>query len=173
MKEIRLTQGEVALIDDGDSELVSKYKWCAMKQRNTFVAKRGIRVDKKHRTIYMHNFIMGYKNCFEIDHINHNGLDNRRANLRRVTKAQNQYNKQPKHGCSSKYKGVTFERKSDMWQAQIQYKGINKYLGKYSTPEEAALVYNKAAIKKFGEYAFLNKVILPCWPGECADFIAF
>jgi len=101
----------------------------------------------------MHRLIMGNPQGMEVDHINGNGLDNRRCNLRVVTTSQNQANQHARRGRSS-FKGV-FKQRS-RWRARIhvQQKGIN--LGSFLTEEEAARAYDAAALHYFGEHACLN-----------------
>lgn len=105
------------------------------------------------RPVYFHRLIMNAPKGMFVDHINGDILDNRRANLRVCTKQQNTYN-QVKRG-KSPYKGVY--RRYNRWTARLGHEGKMYVLGNYSTPEEAALAYNAAAIKYFGEFAKLNQ----------------
>ena len=100
----------------------------------------------------MHRLIMG--GAF-VDHIDGNGLNNRRSNLRPVTVQQNAWN-QRGHGGSSAYKGVSFDRETGLWRAYYTKDRKRIFLGRYPTEEEAALSYNAAAKSAFGEYAKLN-----------------
>jgi len=117
--------------------------------------------------LMIHNLIMGRpEEGLEVDHINHIGLDNRKANLRIVTRAQNQQNTKAKRGSSSQYKGVSYNKRSAAngwacWQVDIS-KGTGHqrerfYLGRFTCEKEAALAYNKKAIELWGEYALLNE----------------
>jgi hypothetical protein len=94
----------------------------------------------------------------QVDHINNVRDDNRILNLREATSFENQCNRKPQVGCSSKYKGVSYKKQDCKWQAQIQINYKNIYLGLYHNEEEAALAYNKAALEHFGEYAKINDV---------------
>ena len=106
-KKIELTQGKFAIVDDGDFEWLNQHKWSAQKGRNTYYAIRGVRENGKHKRIYMHIEILGKKNGLQIDHMNGNGIDNRRTNLRHVTSRQNRQNLHINK--SSKYPGVYFD----------------------------------------------------------------
>lgn len=141
MKEIPLTQGQIALVDDRAYEMLSKFKWCANKFRNSYYSVRNSqRVDGKQMTILMHRVIMNPSDDMEIDHINGNGLDNRRCNLRVVTPRQNSQNRQ--HTKSSKYPGVSFRHgRGKKWVTSIWVHGIRKHLGYFDTEEAAARTY--------------------------------
>ncbi len=103
-KEIPLTQGLVAIVDDADYEYLSQFKWCARKAGNTYYA---VRQENK-RFICMHIQIIGRRPGLEIDHIDGNGLNNRRSNLRFVTLRQNQQNRLYRR--YSKYHGVSWDK---------------------------------------------------------------
>lgn len=149
MKEIKLSQGKITLVDDEDFDRVNQFKWYAEKKPNSFYARRK---DKERKSVYMHRFILNTKN--EVDHKNHDGLDNRKTNLRKCSKSENQRNKSPKKNGSSKYLGVHFVKNRNKWRAGIGFP--NKFLGEYKTEEEAAIAYNNAARKLHGEFANLN-----------------
>lgn len=153
MKEIKLTQGKVALVDDEDYNWVNQKTWQAQVNHcGIFYACSGYRREKMHRVIM--GLQKGDKR--QVDHINHNGLDNRRCNLRICTNAQNCMNGKRKGG-TSKYKGVHLFKPKGKWYAQIEIGGRKHFfLGSYSTEEDAAIAYNNAAIKYFGEFAHLN-----------------
>ena len=108
MKKIKLTQGKVALIDDDDFVLVSKHRWHFSRRGRSFYAEASINSPKGQVTISMHILIMGRKSGSEIDHVNNNGLDNRRCNLRHVTFSQNQQNRRSNANGSSKFKGLSW-----------------------------------------------------------------
>jgi len=149
MKEIPLTQGKVALVDDEDFGRLNKFKWYANSKRNTFYAGRGgTRSDGKRFCILMHQEIIETSNGMEIDHINGNGLDNRRVNLRSVTTRGNHQNLHIKK--TSKYPGIYQEKESKKWRAQIQINGKRQYLGKFKTEIEAFNAYC-SALKNIGE----------------------
>ncbi len=94
----------------------------------------------------------------QIDHINLNAFDNRIENLRLATHQQNACNRDKNSGQKKKYKGTTYYKKQKVWHAQIKVDGITKGLGNFKTEEEAAECYNEAALKYFGEFAFINEI---------------
>ena len=157
MKEILLTQGKVALVDDEDYEELSKYKWCfTMRKgaRTGYVVRYLGKGGGRGTTVPMHRVIMKAQKGQEVDHKDGNGLNNQKENLRFATRAQNSANKK---SCNSTgFKGVYKNKKR--WSVNIGMDGKTKYLGSYSTKEEAALAYNRAAQEHFGEYAYLNEI---------------
>lgn len=155
MKEIQLSQGLVALVDDEDFEALNQFKWCANKMGNAFYAARNIRVDGKRTRITMHCEVMNGK---WIDHIDHNGLNNQKSNLRFCTRSENQMNKQKKENTSSIYKGVYFYKPNGRWQASIRINYKKIHLGYFDLEIDAAKAYNKKAIELFCEFANLNNV---------------
>lgn len=157
MREIPLTQGMVALVDDEDYESVNEYKWCAWHDdARTRVWYAVSWVDG--RLTKMHQLILNRPIGRDIDHRNSNGLDNRRANLRLCTRSQNLANMEKRRGnTSSRYKGVNFHKHTGKWRAEIG-SGSGKYIGVFATEEDAARAYNEAARKLWGEFALLNEV---------------
>lgn len=148
MREIQLTKGMNAIVDDDDFELLSGFKWqtvCGGKY-----AARSTKLDGR-KMIYMHRFIMGSPDGGIVDHKNGNTLDNRKENLRMATPCQNSWNMKPKNPRSG-YKGVSMHT-SGLWQARIRvnYKSIK--LGYFRDPAEAHKAYCSAAIKYHGEFA--------------------
>ena len=92
----------------------------------------------------------------QIDHINGVRDDNRIVNLREATNAENSKNRKPRVGCSSRYKGVSLDKRFGKWEVKIKVNYKSIYLGRYDNEEEAALAYNEAALKIFGGYAKIN-----------------
>jgi len=150
---IELTQDKFAIINDEDYELISQYKWCARKNRNHWYAQTHIYRLGKRTTISMHTLLVEKKSGYMIDHINRNGLDNRRENLRLATNRQNQGNREKLRG-TSQYKGVRRCTDCNRWRASIK----SIHLGLFSSEEEAAKAYDKAAKEYYGEFAKLNFV---------------
>jgi len=160
MKKIPLTQGKFALVDDGDYGDLSGYTWYAAKNRNTYYAQRSKTISGKPKVIKMHRVIMGlhFGDGKQIDHINGNGLDNQRANLRFCTNQENLRNQKATKNCSSQFKGVNFHKKAMKWQARICVNNKDKHLGSFDTEIEAAKAYNEAAKELFGDYALCNAI---------------
>lgn len=149
MKRIPLTQGKFALVDDEDYVELNQHKWCAYKQGNTFYAARAVNL--------MHREILGLKrgDGKVTDHIDHDGLNNQRSNIRVCTQQQNMMNKRKRKNNSSKYKGVYF-LKTNKWIAQIHFDNKSIHLGLFDDELEAAQAYDKKAIELFREFAKTN-----------------
>ena len=161
MKEIPLTQGKVALVDDRDYvNLMAIGPWHAAKGRNTWYAVRAFR-DRSGKICRwgMHAVLLGVRGTKTVvDHRNGNGLDNRRANLRRASQAQNQINRAGNlrsGSMASKYRGVKL-RRARTWEADIRINGKKTFLGSFKTAEDAARAYDAAARQYHGEFARLN-----------------
>jgi hypothetical protein len=171
MIEILLTRGMVALVDDLDAGMVA-HRWSAKvnpsglvhAQRTLTAKERALRQGP--RNVYLHREVLGpIPSGTEVDHINGNGLDCRRANLRLATKSQNAQNVGRRPQNSSGYRGVSRIRRvkngrevnlRKPWLAQIQAHGKYEYLGLYASPEDAAEAWNSAALVLHGEFARLN-----------------
>ena len=154
---IALTQGLNAIVDAVDYVWLNAFNWCVKwnVSGKSFYAFRTIHTNGRKRNVYMHQVLI--PNAEEIDHINHDTLDNRRTNLRPCSKSQNQGNRKPRPSLLG-IKGVTLdkrEKKSHLkWRAQMMINGKNTSLGYYATAEEAATAYRKAAEEYFGDFAF-------------------
>lgn len=157
MKKIELTQGKFALVDDDAFPLVARFNWHAIKGGGLWYAVRGVNVGGKIHRIFMHRYLMLAVAGQSIDHVNGDGLDNRLENLRVCSHQQNHFNRKPNANSISGFKGVSFCRKEkNPWLARIMRDGKMRRLGAFSTPEEAARAYDKAALELFGEFARLN-----------------
>ena len=151
MKEIELTGGKYALVDDEDYEWLSRWKW---RCTSGYATRSSPRQCGKRPTILMHRLILGLSEGEVTDHINHNGLDNRRCNLRRCTSSENAQNSLMPESNSSGYMGVI--RNKGKWVARIRYDGESARLGQFDTAEEAARVYDIAALELHKEFATTN-----------------
>ncbi len=156
-RRIPLTQGKYAIVDPDDFERLNKHKWYAVKSTNTFYAGRNKRVGKKYISIGMHREVIHPPGHLLVDHINHNGLDNRKANLRLATCSQNNYNRiHFIKSKSSKYTGVSWQKQRKKWIVLIRYNKKRKYIGYFEDEIQAAMAYDKAAKKYHKEFASLN-----------------
>jgi len=156
-RKIPLTRGKYAIVDQDDYERLNKYKWHASAYNNTCYAVRHKYYKGVHKYVRMHREIIKAPDTFLVDHINLNGLDNRKANLRLATKVQNAQNmSKTKRKTSSKYKGVSYIKRDRIWQAKIVFDGRCKNLGSFKNEIDAARAYDRAARKYFGEYARPN-----------------
>jgi hypothetical protein len=160
MKYIELTQGQRAIVDDDDYEELSRWKWHALKRGGTFYGARKSSTNmaqyKPRYTVYIHAFIMDTPQGMYTDHINGNGLDNRKSNLRICTSMQNQYNTGPNSRNTSGYKGVYWSKSNNKWQARIKINKKKVYLGNFKTLEDAYTAYCNKAQEAHGEFARLQ-----------------
>ena len=157
-RKIPLTQGHFAIVDPQDYQQLSRYKWrlCQTKSKNVLYAERSIRLPGgKYSRILMHRQLIKAPEGYVIDHINGCGLDNRRANLRLATVAQNAWNSK-KRNPRSGYKGVWFAADKGLWRASIVCHGRRKHLGYFTDKIEAAEAYDDAAKKYYKEFARPN-----------------
>lgn len=154
MTAIALTQGKVALVDDADVAALAAHKWHAVHINGYWYA--ATRIGKK--TVTMHVFLMNPPSGKDVDHWNRDGLDNRRENMRICTRSQNLANQERKSARkTSLYKGVC-RIPGGRWQTQLYKDGQRFDVGRFDTEQEAALAYNAAAVKFFGEFARLNDI---------------
>lgn len=157
MKEIPLTSGKVALIDDEDFERVTRFKWFAHKICGIWYAARWFRDENgDSKQVGLHVFLI--PDSVQVDHKNGNGLDNQKHNLRPATASQNSANRRKRSGVSSRYKGVSWINRQQSWRASIGFMGSHVHLGNYDCEEDAAVSYNHAALAFFGEFARINSV---------------
>jgi hypothetical protein len=150
MKEISLTRGLVALVDDEDFEALSKYKWFCV---NGYAARK-VKTVNGRRNFLMHRAILGleYKGGEEVDHRNGNKADNRKENLRVCTRSQNMKNYSRPCNNSSGCKGVSLHKLTGKWQAYITCDTKRKHLGLHETIEEARAAYANASLLFHGEF---------------------
>ncbi len=161
MKEILLTQGFVALVDDEDYAWLMQWKWHSHRGCSSGLwAERNSRPDDngKRSPVLMHRQIMDAPPGKDVDHKDHDTLNNQRANLRVCTTAQNNANRCKSEGCSSRFKGVCRSKDHKKWRARITVDGHLRHIGYFNDEVEAALAYNKEAIEEWGEFALPNNV---------------
>lgn len=153
--QIELTQGKYAIVDKEDFERVSSIKWCFNKSGYAIAHKKGS--GKKGQNISMHRFIMNTPKGMDTDHINGNGLDNRKENLRICTHQENIQNQQIQNiNKSSIYKGVSFRKDIKKWSTKLQVKNRQIVIGVFPTERSAAMAYDIWAKDLFGSFAKLN-----------------
>ena len=152
---VPLSQGLFTNVDEPDYALISNHTWYAAKERRRVYARRNSRGGPT-KFVKMHRTIAGAPVGVEVDHINGNGLDNRRANLRLCSNPENTRNQGLSIANTSGFKGVTWRRKECCWRAQIGHDRANIYLGSFPTAIEAALAYDAAARRFFGAFARPN-----------------
>jgi hypothetical protein len=153
VREIPLSQGKVALVDDEDYEQLAQHKWHAAKSRTKWYASRNVGHlgdGCEQGKLAMHQAIMGTRDG--VDHIDGDGLNNQRSNLRRATQAQNVCNARRRSDNTSGFKGVSWNPQSKAWRADIMVGGRRHYLGKFATREEAAEAYAAAVSPYHGEF---------------------
>ena len=158
MKQIPLTQGQVALVDDVDYKYLNQWKWYLLS--SGYAARKSQKGEyKKRKLILMHREIakqfLNIKEKF-IDHIDRNPLNNYRSNLRVASNSQNQANSRKQQNNTSGFKGVSQHK--NKWRACIIVNYHKHHLGCFTNKIEAAQAYNKAALKYFGKFARLNEV---------------
>lgn len=146
-----LSQGLEALVDDEDYEYLMQWKWFATKSKSSdYYAVR----HEGRKIIAMHRVIMQTPDDLECDHIHHNTLDNRKSQLRNVTRQQNQWNQKLSKNNKTGVKGVCWHTRDKRYRAQIKKDGVRIHIGQYKTIEEAEIAYQEKARELFGEYKF-------------------
>jgi hypothetical protein len=151
---VPLTQGKEALIDATDVQLIAGHSWYAVGGKGKWYATTSTGKGKAQRQVRMAWVLMGEKH---IDHINGDGLDNRRSNLRPASQSQNSKNRGKKVApSSSSYKGIWWHKRTGKWEAGIMANGVRKHLGYFDDPAQAAKVYDAAAIQLHGPFAKTN-----------------
>ena len=156
MAKIGLTKGKFALVDEADVANLSKHKW-QLGPRG--YATRSVWDGQHKNTVWMHREILSPPEELEVDHINRDRLDNRRANLRLATRAQNEAAKPLSIRNTSGYRGVNWCQRTRRWRASIKAAGRSTTLGYFHSKTDAAMAWNEAAKDKHGQFAQLN--VLP------------
>ena len=159
VKKIKLSQDKITLVDDEDYEWLSQYNWhlYTRKKSETIYANTNIYINNKRTTKKLHNLLINPSKGFEVDHIDRDGLNNQKENLRIVTRSQNCINRSKFRNTTSKFKGVTWHKDNKKWLAQIRLNKKKYYLGEFINEIDAAKAYNKAAKKLHNRYAVLNE----------------
>lgn len=161
MKQIPLSQGKFALVDDEDYEFLMQWKWYTYWSWNTFYVARNssIKGGKKKCFLKIHRVILNVSDSnLYVDHIDGNGLNNQKSNLRVCTNSENSRNRGAQANNKSGFKGVCWYAKGSKWHAQITVNKNNVHIGYFDIKEDAAHAYNEAAKKYHGEFAKMNKL---------------
>jgi hypothetical protein len=151
VRHIPLTQGKYAIIDAADFERVAQFNWCASVSGNRVYARCNI----EGRSVFLHRFLTNAPKGMVVDHIDHDGLNDRQSNLRICTFQENLHNSRP-HGKSSRFKGVCWDKAGRRWVVYICHNRRSRFVGHFTDEIEAARAYDRKAYELFGEYAYLN-----------------
>lgn len=151
VRQVQLTKGKIALVDDKDYGRVMTRRWTAYLNGKNWYCHASI--DGKQ--VPLHRFILNASPGVTIDHRDHDGLNNQRQNLRPCTTQQNLMNSGPRNG-TSKFKGVAFCKRTGKWQAAMCHNGKTLFLGRHEKEEDAAAAYNRKALELFSDFAWLN-----------------
>lgn len=158
---IPLADGRLALVDEADYLRFKDWKWRAIPKRGMWYAVSNppfAATGGNRKTVYMHRLILDVAPDIEVDHRNHDGLDNQRGNLRPATRQQQMRNTRKRAGCTSRFKGVHWAKHRQKWWARICVDGRMRSLGLFDNEIDAARRYNEEAVKLFGEFANLNQL---------------
>lgn len=159
MKEVALTRGKLALVDDEDFERVSKLRWYCLKIG--YAATEIPRPNKRRIMFYLHRFILDAQVGMDVDHIDGDPLNNQRSNLRVCTHSQNGMNQRKRRQeTSSGFKGVSWKKDKGKWRADICASGKSVFLGYYQNELSAAIAYDAGAKRLHGEFAKPNFPIM-------------
>ena len=153
--KIPMQNNNFVKVDPADYVRLAQWRWCCYKARNTAYAMRISSLQCGQKRVSMHRLIIDTPPGLVCDHINHNGLDNRKQNLRNCMPLENSRNRQPIKNAASRFKGVHLNR-NKKWIAKITADNIRKNLGQFTDEVEAAKAYDRAAKKYHGEFANLN-----------------
>jgi hypothetical protein len=156
-RRIYLDEGIYTIVDPEDYYRLKKFNWYLLIWNKKFYARCNIKIGSTEtKTVSMHRMILNAPKGILVDHINGDSLDNRRANLRFATHQQNACNSRKKAGCTSKYRGVSWNKHKKKWRATLQYKGKSVFHKMFDSEIEAARTYDAAAKIHHGIFARLN-----------------
>jgi hypothetical protein len=156
-RRIPLTRGKYAIVDPDDYHSLAAHKWQLHQNRTVSYAVRTVRrPGQPNKLMPMHRQVMNAPPGMLVDHINHDGLDNRKANLRLATPSQNSRNQRKCKPTASRYKGLSWDRDGKKWRVRIRANGRYIPLGRFNDEIQAARAYDEAAKKYHGEFASLN-----------------
>jgi len=151
---VTLTKGYTAIIDACDAELIGQYNWCAKVRDHTVYAHRSYKTKNRKVYMLMHRLIVSPGVDQEVDHIDHNGLNNTRSNLRVCDRGENSRNMRKARKGKSKLKGITWNKRWGKWYAQIMHDGKYIFLGSYDCEHKAHEAYREACKRLHKEYGF-------------------
>lgn len=159
MKYIELTNCRFAMVDDEDFGYLNQWRWSARKIKNTWYAVRQVWIPGwgKGLTILMHREIVHAVKGENVDHIDRNGLNNQKKNLRKCSQINNLANSSIRSNNKSGYKGVSWNKGMKKWCAQIESRGDHRIIGYFDNPRTAALAYDTELFKLFPEFAATNQ----------------
>ena len=149
---VPLSKGKVSLISAADVQVVRKFNWSAQKIGKYFYACACV----NGRNIHMHRFLLNPSKNERVDHRNGDTLNNCRNNLRICTASENSGNMKAHADSSSKYKGVTYNKRQNSWMAQLTVNRKRVHCSYHKDPIDAAEAYDRVALKHFGEFARIN-----------------
>lgn len=162
MKRISLSQNKFALVDDEDFEFLNKWKWSlfASRDKRYYAFRQVLCSDGKRRSLLMHRLLLGLQcgDSRQIDHVDTDGLNNTKDNLRICSDLENHRNRGLQTNNSSGYKGVSWHKKDKKWRARLSLFKKEIWIGNFDTAKEAASAYNRIALKYHGEFANLNEI---------------
>ncbi|WP_273280906.1 HNH endonuclease [Pseudooceanicola atlanticus] len=155
---VGLTKWHTALFDPEDLDIIAGHLWCVDAKRGRAYAVRAVGPKCARRFVHMHREVVSASQGQDVDHKNHDGIDNRKANLRTATRSQNNANQRPRAG-KSRFKGVHWHRQSGKWHAQIRKGSLRKSLGLFECEEDAARAYDAEAVQLHGQFAATNETL--------------
>ena len=153
MINIPLTHGRFALIDDEDYKKASKWRWRVIQNRYV----EGRRLTNQKENIRLHRLILDAPKDMDVDHIDYDGFNNQKSNLRLCTTAQNIQRQRPQtRSKTSRHRGVFWDKSRNRWTAKVRKCGKDILIGRFKTEIEAVKIWNEKAKELFGEYAYIN-----------------